>query len=68
MIYLVRWSLHVEADSPEEAAQLARDEQLNRDSPATTFFVEEVENAETAVRVSVKPAAAAVDTSEILNH
>jgi hypothetical protein len=59
MVYLVRWSLHVEADSPEEAAQLARDEQLNSNSPATTFFVEEVENTGTAVQVSVKPATAA---------
>jgi hypothetical protein len=41
-LYLVRWSLHVEADSPEEAAEEARRVQLNPNSPARSFVVEDV--------------------------
>ena len=55
MIYLVRWSLHVEADSPEEAARLAREVQLDPRSPAITFLVGDVEDAGKAIRVNVNP-------------
>ena len=45
-IYLVRWSLHVEADSPEEAAHAAREEQLQPNSLATQFVVEDSETGD----------------------
>lgn len=40
MNYLVTWSMELEADSPLDAAKLARKIQLDPDSLATEFEVE----------------------------
>lgn len=37
--YLVTWTIDIDADSPQEAAQKARAVQLRRDSSATVFAV-----------------------------
>jgi hypothetical protein len=37
--YTVVWTIDVEADTPEEAAQIARGYQLNPESTATCFSV-----------------------------
>jgi hypothetical protein len=37
--YLVRWDIDIEADSPDEAAQKAREIQLRYNSVATVFDV-----------------------------
>jgi len=39
MDYLVTWNITVEAESPEEAAKLAREIQLDPDSSALFFDV-----------------------------
>ena len=39
--YFVTWEVNLTADSPEEAAQIARDWQLDPDMEATCFTVEE---------------------------
>ena len=39
MNYYVTWDIEVEADTPVEAAKMAREIQLDRDSIATIFKV-----------------------------
>lgn len=39
MLYLVTWKIDIDADSPREAAQKAREIQLSPDSTATVFDV-----------------------------
>lgn len=39
--YLVSWFIHVEAESPLDAAKLAQEIQRDPDSTATVFKVEE---------------------------
>ncbi len=38
-LYHIKWEIDVEADSPEEAAKLALDIQLDRRAVATVFIV-----------------------------
>jgi hypothetical protein len=40
--YLVRWEINIEADSPKEAAQMAKSIQLDPTSIANVFFVDAV--------------------------
>ncbi len=39
--YLVSWDIDIDADSPEEAAQMAREIQLDPESFATIFMVKD---------------------------
>lgn len=45
MEYKVIWEIDIEADSPREAAQIARNYQLDPDSTATFFNVSDDNNA-----------------------
>lgn len=45
--YLVTWEIDVDADSPEEAAQIAREIQLDDCSTATVFVIKEASTGET---------------------
>lgn len=38
--YIVKWEIDIEADTPREAAQMARKIQLRPDSTATVFDVQ----------------------------
>ncbi len=37
--YLIKWEVDIEADSPQEAAKIAREMQLDPDSEAVVFDV-----------------------------
>ena len=39
--YIVTWQVEIEADSPEAAAQAAREMQLDPTASATTFIVDD---------------------------
>lgn len=39
--YLINWSIKIDADSPVEAASIARSDHFQDDSPATFFDVSE---------------------------
>lgn len=50
MEYLVTWTIDISADSPEEAAEIAREFQLRPDSLATVFVVH---NKDTHIKTRV---------------
>jgi hypothetical protein len=47
--YTVTWATTIEAESPQEAAEIARDVQLDTGSTATTYLVIDEDNVETVV-------------------
>lgn len=49
-MYKITWEIDIEADSPLAAAQIARGIQLDPESTATVFIVD---NGETAVSVDL---------------
>jgi hypothetical protein len=51
--YYVVWDIEIDADSPEEAARIAREIQLDPDSTATVFYVSEVQGAVTRAAPNV---------------
>lgn len=53
--YLVSWSIDIDADSPEEAAQKAQDIQKDPESIATYFDVLDVHSGETKQIDLLKP-------------
>jgi hypothetical protein len=44
MMYRVSWHIEIEADTPREAAEMARGIQLDVGSVATCFIVDEVQS------------------------
>jgi hypothetical protein len=53
MLYLVTWSIEVEADTPEAAAKQAREIQLDPESIAVHFLVEAAESESEAKSVDL---------------
>lgn len=54
--YFVSWTIDICADSPEEAAQMAREFQLDPESLATMFCVKDkATNKATAIDLSETP-------------
>jgi hypothetical protein len=41
MHYLVTWDIDIDADNPQDASKMAREMQLDSDSVATVFKVED---------------------------
>jgi hypothetical protein len=49
--YRVLWEIELEASTPEEAAQLARELQLDPESFATFFIVQEPDGTEHEIEI-----------------
>jgi hypothetical protein len=66
-IYLVQWAIHIEADSPQEAAEKARACQLRADTEATFFDVYEDGVRRASIDLTYPEESILVTMEDILN-
>ena len=63
--YLVTWKIDVEADSPQEAAQMAREIQQDPESTATVFLVAPKDAPRHAQQIDLIPAMDVEDEPDV---